>query len=153
MQRIVRSTTAGLMAVGVILLASCSGHPEERLPETGATLEGTVAYGDQEVPFAVVFVKGPDAMAQGKVGEGGRYTVENVPLGRVQIGVNTDAAKGDYMSLTMSQSYQGPDSKGKARGPLPAFVDVPPEYADPETSGITTTINEGANTYDINIPR
>ena len=152
MRRTLQRATAGVTAVCVTLLASCSGKGE-RLPETGATLEGTVTYRGQKLSFAAIFVKGPDAMAQGKVGEDGRYKVENVPLGEVEIGVNTSASKGDYMSLSMAQSYKGPEGKGKARASLPRFIDVPERYADPETSGIKTTVQKGDNTYDIVMPR
>ena len=144
----------GAVAACAILLASCSLGPRgERLPETGATLEGTVTYGSEKIPFAQILVIGSDSQATGKIGEDGRYKVANVPLGEVKIGVNTSAAKGDYMSLSMSMSYKGPDAKGKASAALPRFIDLPEKWFDPERSGIQTTIQKGSNTYDIVIPR
>jgi hypothetical protein len=146
-------TAAGVFCAAV--LAGCGyGVKEHRLPETGATLEGTIKYGNEPVAYAVVRVATESASAEGNVGEDGRYKVENVPVGAVKIGVNTDAAKGDYTSATMSRSYKGPEFKGKT-GPvqLPKFVSVPARYADPETSGITTTTRSGTNTFDIVIPK
>jgi hypothetical protein len=153
MRATIRGAAAGLIAAGCALLASCSEERGNRLPETGATLEGAVTYGTEKVPFAIVFVQGPGAMAQAKVGEDGHYKVENVPLGEVKVGVNTNAAKGDYMSQSIARSYKGPDAKGKANVPMPKFIDVPERYANPEKSGIKTTVQPGANSYDIKVPR
>lgn len=128
--------------------ASCSRQPKaEELPETGATLEGTVKYGKEDVRFALIIVQAGGNSATGKIGEDGRYKVENVPLGEVTIGVNTDAGRGDYTSQSMARS------QGAGGGPLPKFVGVPERYHAPDTSGITTAVNKGANTYDIVIPR
>jgi hypothetical protein len=146
-------TAAGVLCAAA--LAGCGyGGKEQRLPETGATLEGTIKYGNEPVAYAVVRVVTESGSAEGNVGEDGRYKVENVPTGPVKIGVNTNAAKGDYTSATMSRSYKGPEFKGKT-GPvqLPKFVSVPAKYAEPDTSGITTTIQSGSNTFDIVIPK
>jgi hypothetical protein len=84
--------------------------------------------------------------AAGFVDDSGRYKLENVPLGEVNIGVNTEAGKGQAMGRRMAQS------QGKAKG-APKIVDVPGRYAYPAKSGIKTTINKGENTFDIVIPR
>jgi hypothetical protein len=148
----------GLAGLGLALavgLAGCGyGAREKRLPETGATLEGTIKYAGEPVYFAEVRVVTDTGSAVGTVGEDGRYKVENCPIGTVTITVNTDAAKGDYTSLTMSGRYKGPKGEGAAGGGRPPkFVNVDPKYADPEKSGIKTTVNAGSNTYDINLPR
>jgi len=154
MRRTLRNAAVAVTAGVAVALASCSMRPRgERLPETGASLEGTVSYGGEKVPFALIIVVGEKASATGKVGEDGHYKLENVPLGEVKVAVNTNAAKGDYQSQAMSRSYKGPDAKGKARAELPKFVDVPPKYLDPATSGLKTTVQAGPNTFDIAIPR
>src|SRR5437660_12687951 len=107
----------GLVAGCAVLAVSC-GERGERLPDTGATLEGTITYGGVKVPFAVVTAMGQKGMATGNVQEDGRYKLVNVPLGDVDISVNTTAAKGDYVSKVMAES------KGKGKS-LPKFVDVP----------------------------
>jgi len=134
-----------LVAVCCLLLASC-GERGARLPETGATLEGTVSYGKEKVPVALVIAQGQKGSATADVGEDGRYKLENVPLGEVKIAVNTQAGKGKLMSKVMAQS------RGQAKS-LPKVLDVPPKYFDPETSGLKTTIKKGPNTYDVAIPR
>jgi len=145
---------AGPALTALVLLAcSCRYVKEERLPESGATLEGTVKYADEDVHFAMIQVMGPDGVATGTVQEDGRYRVENVPVGEVRIGVNTAAALGQYQSKAMGGAYKGPEAKGKGKVVGVKFVPVPDKYAKPETSGITTTIKKGPNTFDIVIPK
>jgi hypothetical protein len=134
------------MAACFTMLAAACGERGERLPETGATLEGTINYGGENVPFAMVTVMGQNGMATGYVQEDGHFRVANVPLGEVNIGVNTRAAKGQYVSKVMAES------KGKGRSPA-KFVDLPAKYHDQETSGLKTTVNKGVNTFDIVIPK
>jgi hypothetical protein len=134
-----------VVASAALLAVSCHGR-DVRLPETGATLEGTVTYGGEKLEFAMILVQTADASATGKIGEDGRYRVENVPLGEVMIGVNTSAARGDFQSKIMAAS------QGKPAAP-PKFIDVPANYFDPEKSGIKTTVTKGANMYNIVIPK
>ena len=83
MQRATRAAFLGLGAGLAFLIASCAGR-NDRLPETGATLEGTVKYGQEEVPFALVIAVGEGPAATGRIGEDGRYKLENCPLGEVK---------------------------------------------------------------------
>jgi hypothetical protein len=117
-----------------------------RRPETGATLEGKVSYGDQKVAVGLVIVQNDSGMAQGFIDDEGRYKLENVPIGEVNIAVNTDAGKGQLMSRAMSQS------KGKAKG-LPKVVELPAKFQNPGQSGLKTTVNKGPNEYNIVIPK
>ena len=133
-------------AVGLcLLLAGCRGR-YTKLPETEATLEGTVTRGSDKVPSALVIVQGTEGSATGYTDDDGHYKIDNVPLGEVHIAVNTDAGKGAMKSRQMARS------QGKQKGPLPKMVDVPPKYADPTSSGITTTIEKGENTFAVQIP-
>ncbi len=134
--------------IAVMWFAGCSQY-EARLPETGATLEGTVTYGGENVPMALISVLGEKGQGNGQVEEAGQYKVENVPLGAVKIGVNTEAMKSNFMSQQMAQSYKGPNAKGGGKATGLRFVSVPPKYQDPETSGVTTTIKRGKNSLDI----
>ncbi|MCI0704533.1 MAG: hypothetical protein L0241_26050 [Planctomycetia bacterium] len=142
------------LAAGLTLhAASCTSERNDRLPETGATLEGTVKYGKEDLQFALVIVVGPDGPAStGKIEEDGKYKVENCPLGEVKVAVNTDAGMGDYKSAIMSKSFQGPEAKGAKKAAL-RFIEVPKTYHDPATTPLKTTVNKGPNTYDIVIPR
>lgn len=144
------------LIVAVVLTGLVTGQTgcdpyEVRLPETGATLEGTVRYGNEPVPLALIVVMGESGSATGQV-EQGRYRVDNVPLGPVKIGINTEAARGQFISQQMAQSYKGPGAKGGG-SPPPRFLSIPSKYAEPENSGVTTTIQKGTNQLDIVLPR
>jgi hypothetical protein len=127
------------------LLAGC-GPGGIRYPETGATLEGTVSYGKEPVGAALVIAQNDSGSATAFVDGNGRYKLANVPLGEVNLAVNTDAGKGQAMGQFMAQS------QGKGKG-APRIVDVPGKFADPARSGIKTTVNKGENKFDIVIPR
>jgi hypothetical protein len=135
-----------LSAVGLgVCLAGC--RREVRYPETGATLEGTVKYGTEKVLVALVIAQGKDWSSSGFIGDDGRYKLDNVPLGEVNLAVNTDAGKGQMMGKLMARSQT------KSKDPIPKMINVPAKYANPSTSGITTTINKGPNTFDIVIAK
>jgi hypothetical protein len=139
-----------------MLSVSCSigGGGGERLPETGATLEGVVKYGTEQLKAALIIAQNDKGQATGNIDEEtGRYKLENVPLGEVSIAVNTAAAKGQLMGKMMSGYYKGPEAKAKGIMGPPPIIEVPKKYGVPETSGISTTINKGQNTYDITIPK
>ena len=123
------------------------------LDESGATLEGTIKYGTEDVQFAMIIAQTATGSATGKVGPDGKYKLQNVPLGEVTIGVNTDAATGDFTSASLAAgSYKGPESKGVAKVDI-RFTKVPAKFFDPTTSGLKTTIKKGVNTYDIVIAK
>ena len=134
-----------LALLGLGLLLPGCGPQGIRYTETGATLEGTITYGKDKVGAAMVIAQNESGMATGFVGDDGRYKLENVPLGEVNIGVNTDAGRGQAMGKLMAQS------QGKAKATL-KLIDVPKNFADPAKSGIKKTINKGPNTFDIVIP-
>jgi hypothetical protein len=145
-----RRMTQHLVLVAVasfgVFLAGC-GPGGDRRPETGATLEGTVTYGKDKVEVAMVIAQGEGSSATGFISDDGRYKIENVPLGQVNLAVNTAAGKGQMMSKVMARS------QSQTTAPMPKVIDVPDKYADPSASGITTTVKKGQNTFDIVIPK
>lgn len=131
------------------LIGGC-GVSETTLAESGATLTGTITYKDEPIEFAMVIVQGENNVATtGKVRDDGKYLVENVPLGPVKVAVNTQAAMGDFTSKNMQQNSSALDPKKSGKISAPKFQDVPKKYFVVETSGLTTTIQKGENTFDI----
>ncbi len=131
------STTAFAL---VVFLSGCGFGPQ-RITESGATLEGTVTYGNEKVPAAMIVAKGANGSAQTFCDDDGKYKISNVPIGEVTIGVNVQAGQGQLMSRRM------------AKEAVPKIPSVPTRYADPSTSGIKTTVAKGENKYDIVIPK
>jgi hypothetical protein len=139
--------TRGLVLLAAVCLAvGCSGQSEVRYPETRATLKGTVSYGKDRVGAALVLAQNAAGSASVFVDEQGNFELTNVPLGEVNLAVNTDAGKGQAMGKLMAQT------QGKAKG-APRIIAVPKQYQDPAKSGIKTTIAAGPNHYDIVIPK
>lgn len=149
MIRNLRSYAGLFFVVTLSWIAGC-GPGESRLAESGATLTGTITYKDAPIEFAMVIVQGENNVATtGKVGDDGKYRVENVPVGPVKVAVNTQAAQGDFMSKSKQQNSAALDPNASKNISGPKFVDVPSKYFMVETSGLTTTINKGENTFDI----
>lgn len=137
-----------LLGVGFlsVVLASCSTAGRfEPVPETGASLSGTVKYKKELLRAGLVLVQGASAGAQGKIGEDGRYTVENCPVGSVTIAVTTGAARGEMMGKAAAQKAKG------EKVSLPKIVTVPAKYADPAQSPVKTTIQKGSNEFHVEL--
>ncbi|MBN9523494.1 carboxypeptidase regulatory-like domain-containing protein [bacterium] len=140
-----------LLLLAALATVSC-GPRVERIPETGATLEGTVEYNGTPVPKALVIVAAPETggVSMSAFADGdGNYRVENVPIGDVRIAVNTDATKGMMKGEAMSHS----DPKAGKRATPVRLVEVPKKYHAPEASGLTTTTRAGVTRYDIKLPK
>ena len=128
----------------VVVVVGCGDPKNEKLPETGANLEGTVTYNGKKVMAALIIVQTPKGASQGEIDENGVYHVQNVPVGDVNIGVNTTAGKGMMRGKIMAKT-----AGKQADVKIPEMIDIPPKYFDPTTSGIKTTTNPGDNKYDI----
>lgn len=151
-----RAATAVVAAVAVSFSAcGPNSHIAVALPDSGATLEGTVKYGGEDVHYAFIVAQAADGQASaGKIDSEGRYHIPNVPLGEVRIGVNTNAARGDYQTAIMQAGAMSgtPEKAGRKKVNL-RFIDIPPKYIEPARSGLSTTVNKGANVYDIVLPK
>ena len=123
-----------------LFLSGCGGFGAQRVAESGATLEGTVTYGKEKVPAAMIIAKGSSGTTEGFCDDDGKYKLTNVPVGEVTIGVNIQAGQGQLMSRKMNKEQ------------VPKIPNVPMKYADPGTSGIKTTIAKGENKFDVEIP-
>ncbi len=127
--------------VFLLVFAGCARY-EYRLPETGATLEGTITYNGETVQMAQINVLSDKGQSLGVIDDG-RYKVERVPLGEIKIGINTEAERGNFIGQSMARS------KGVATGPALKFIALPAKYWDADTSGVTTTVKKGQNTFNI----
>ena len=132
-----RSRVAAGAGCLCLALTSCMGPRYEPIPETGATLTGTVKYKNEPLKMGMVIVAGATG-GTAEIGPDGHYTVANAPLGDVTVAVNMSAAKGKLMSAAKG------DPKAAAKVP-----NIPGKYTDPATSPLKTTVNKGPNTFDI----
>lgn len=135
-RRLLSLASLGCMSLALV---SCNTVRYEPIPETGASLTGTVSYKKEPVKIGLIIVAGPGGGATVDIGEDGRYTVQNAPLGDVTIAVNMAPAHG---------KIQGMKASGQ-KGPFPKVPSIPAKYSDPAKSPLKTTVNKGANTFDI----
>ncbi len=136
------------LLLSFVCFIGCSDVKKLDLSE--AKLSGTITYKGKPVPHALVIVStasGEGLAGQGFADKDGNFSVEHVPAGKVKIGINTDAGRGNMMSAVMSSSV------GKDKSAAPTFVDVPKKYFDPNTSGIETQITDpkGTTKFDVKI--
>ena len=142
-----------MTAAAALTAVSCGRGGIEPIKETGATLEGKVTYGNEQVPMAMVIVaQTGGGSATAFADDEGNYKVENVPVGDVNVAVNTDATKGMMTGRAMAGTDPKSKSGGK-KGGTPKLVEVPKKYHSPDTSGITTKTQKGSNQYDVKIPK
>lgn len=152
MRRVLTRLCSATLLAGSILTLSACGEKGSALPKTGATLEGSVHYGDEIIQFALIIVQNSSGSAQGSIGDDGKFKLSNVPLGEVNVAVNTPAGQGDFMSKNMSGAYKGPQEKLGKKVSL-KYTQVPKQYHEPGTTPLKTTIVAGPNTYEIKIPK
>lgn len=152
MRRVVTRVFSATILAGLILTLSACGEKGATVPKTGASLEGSVHYGDELIEFALIIVSTKNASESGNIGDDGKFHIANVPLGEVSVAVNTPAGKGDFMSKSMPGAYKGPKEK-LGKKVILKYTEVPKQYHDPNTTPLKTTIVAGPNTYDIKIPK
>jgi hypothetical protein len=145
------------LAILATLSMSCSVNgPETKLQTSGATLEGKVYYGDSVVANSMIIVvgavTGPSTSANATSEEDGSYKVENAPLGKVTIGVNSEVAKAKAFSASMAGTNPLEKGGGK-KAAVPKVLEVPKKYHDPATSGIGTEVKAGKNDFDIKLAK
>jgi hypothetical protein len=110
-----------------------------------AKLSGKITYKGKPVPYALVIVSNDTSSSTGPADAQGNYTVDHAPVGAVEIGVNTAAGRGMMMSAVMAARHD------KESHDKPSFIDIPPKYFNPKTSGLTTTVSnpKDNNSFDI----
>ncbi len=132
--------------VTAIALSSAAGCG---LGLDGCDVQGRVTYQGKPVGYGTVLV----ADDQGKtvsttLDPDGHYAATGVKAGTVRFAVVTSGPSGTVPPSNRKSetgSTAAPKSDSKQR------VAVPKQYANPESSGLTTVINRGSNTFDIEL--
>ena len=118
------------------------------------TLTGQVTYQGKPVVYGVVIVQGASGIKRSRpIQPDGRYIVEGLPAGPVKITVEGPPEPPDP-ATRLSQPTHRP------AGPPPnlpvidrsKWVQLPEKYADPDQSGLATTVKRGTNPFDIDMP-
>lgn len=112
------------------------------------TVSGKVAYQGKPLPSGfVTFVPEKGTPVHADIQSDGSYRIENVPIGPVKIGVQPKSAQNTLQSFPMPRN---PKDYGKLQAVMTKKeTQIPPQYADPNKSGLTYTVRQGQQQYDI----
>jgi hypothetical protein len=151
-----------LMAGWVILTllgpAGCGWKEPQATVEGKVTVDGAPA-NSGIVAFTSVDGKGRIASMAGAIQSDGTYRIPNAPLGAVKVSVapltltqTRGARRKEKVIKRMEMKQKGQtDLPQAAPAPDAPVVPIPKKYADADSSGLTTTLNPGTNTYDIEL--
>jgi hypothetical protein len=128
---------------------------------SNATISGKVTYkGEPLGGGTVLFVAEGKRSMTTVINSDGTYALANFPAGPVTIAVETasvkqtempEEAKGMAPPATIPNMPEGAtQSIYKPRAATAVrYVEIPPQYADPKTSGLTYTVTGGSQSHDI----
>lgn len=112
-------------------------------------LTGKVTSGDKAVCSGTVIVASAGGTSHtGPIQDDGTYTVQGVPGGTAKVGVTSPNPK--TMVVARRKEKDAPKSEVTLPDAAKWFA-IPDKYADPNTSGLTTTIKSGKNDFNIEL--
>jgi hypothetical protein len=130
---------------------------------TKGEVSGTVTYQGKPLPVGnVTFVDASSNQALGSSTiDNGKYAISKVPAGPVKILVTTPPPQTAAGSRPPSFMQKMIEKKAKSQGmaapsdesggPPTPQVTVPTKYGDPNQSGLTYTVQSGAQQHDIDL--
>jgi len=131
-----------ILLLGALAVAGCGGPP------TG-DISGKVIYQGKALPGGYVnfTTEGPGGRTvSGEVGKDGSYSVQKVPVGEAKVTVQ---------GIQVLPMPAMPPSMKKGVVPPPEAkrepVYVPPKYGNADKSGLTYTVKNGPQTYDVEL--
>jgi hypothetical protein len=133
-----RRAASVVVAAAAVWVAGCG-------PAVG-TVSGTVTQNGRPVPDVTLSFVSPDGTVNtAQVGTDGTYTVANVPVGPVQVTVQSTRAVGESEQEVIKKGKSGVAPKAASK------VGLDPKFGDPQTSGLSLTVKAGDNKYDVDL--
>jgi hypothetical protein len=157
---LVRAIRPVLNLTLAFFVVGCDSGGNKQFP---AKVTGKITYNGNAVKGGTVafLPAGASAPLKFSIGADGSYNAPDLPEGPMTVTVETESLNPEKKHET----YGGRGGKGPpgGKGPssyLPAgavtaatdhYVKIPAKYADPSTSGLSTTLKKGAQTFDIKL--
>lgn len=152
-----RIAWAGLVLLAGLALAGCAPGK--------ASVSGNVTYKGKPLPSGkVAFIGSDKQVASADIGPDGSYSIAAVAVGPAKVGVQV--ATPGKRSIMMGppggekkMTSGGPKdmaersaiTTGEGAATPAAVVQIPLEYGNPDTSGLTFTVQRGGNTFNIDL--
>jgi hypothetical protein len=147
MVRPFRDTTQIMLAVSLVVIpTACSSS------KPTAEVQGRVTYKGAPLPEGTILFLAEDRHQDiGSINPDGTYTVKRAPLGRSKVSVQTLPPLPPPGPAV--RAVNEPEKKGVPSGDKSPVrsVPIPARYANTDTSGLTFTVQEGINRYDIEL--
>jgi hypothetical protein len=147
-----RSIVASSLLVGIFLIAGCGGGT--------ASVSGKVSYNGKPLVTGSVVVTDGTRIAYGTIGNDGSYRIVDAPAGAVKVSVGSPNPASPQVQSTADPKTGGGRDMGTKKGvpapkpatpPVTGWFPIPEKYADPDQSGLGTTLKSGENTYNIEL--
>lgn len=137
---------AGWTIFALLVMAGCNNKPH-------ADIEGKVTLDGVPVPSRIVGFNSVDGVSAFSIRcrADGTYKGIDVPLGPMKVCIDRSAVSGPPGNRLTVKKSRKRKQKGAADSAAGTTASIPKKYHDPDTSGLTTTINPGANNYDIEL--
>ncbi len=129
-------------------------------------ISGKVTFKDKPLTGGTVLFVSTEGRGTGRspISEDGSYTIEKMAAGPVKIAVETSSAqegasgprRSPPKSMQPGSGADLPAAAGKSsiyspKSGMSKAEKIPPEYSDPETSGLTYTVTGGSQTHNIEL--
>jgi hypothetical protein len=137
----------GCLVIMLFVLIGCGprlAHVKGKITVSGrAANSGRVFFRSADEKSVVVAYIGPD----------GAYQAVDVPVGPMSVWVTplTRMERTKMQRSARSQKTKAQEESESPQAPTGSFVTIPEKYQDPTTSQLTTTVNSGVNTYNIEL--
>jgi hypothetical protein len=137
-----KSTLVMMVFVGFSLFSLGCGGP------FSGSVSGKVTYNGKPLPGGyVTFVHADGRTKQVQIQTDGSYSIPDAPGGDVKVAVKTVPP----IPAMPRNPFSQPGEKSEPIYPAGPYVPIPVKYADEKNSGLSTKINRGGNTYDIDL--
>jgi hypothetical protein len=139
----------------MLLLALAFAGGCSRGDGKNADVKGTVTYNGAPVPagtIQLIPVKGgsPQVLT---IRPDGSFHVGAIPLGEYKVAIETDSVKNMFERMFPSQG--GPmdpaQLPAEMKAQIPVYLPIPPQYADPDASGLTWDIKDSTEKKDFTL--
>jgi hypothetical protein len=134
------------LAAGLLLVLSASPGCG-RVPGAAGSVSGKVLFNGRPLPSgSVLFVRAGGGQSTALIRPDGTYRIDDAPLGTVKVAIASHAHAPAGLERP---AHPAPGNHSRPVRPAERTPIIPPHYNDPERSGLTFSVQEGEQTFDI----